>query len=66
MTDNPDFAQQIDAALGPGLAPKVRVQEVAPAALPSCFAVTDLAVASVAAAAKELAVLTGAQQVTRR
>lgn len=47
---------QISAALGPDLTPAIRVRETSPAAsLPSWFSTSDLAVASVKAAACELA-----------
>ena len=62
MTDF--FGDRIDAALGRDLTPAVPVRETSPAELPSCFAVSDLAVASVAAAARELAALSGAGEVT--
>ncbi|WP_299617908.1 CoA transferase [uncultured Tateyamaria sp.] len=59
------FISQIDQALGPNPdTPEVHVQQGRNAELPSCFAVTDLAFASVRAAAVELAALGGAPEVT--
>ncbi|MGR3455614.1 CoA transferase [Pseudooceanicola sp.] len=59
------FEHQIAEALGPDMTPGVPVQEAEEGAtLASCFNVTGLAVASVAAAAGELAALTGAAEVT--
>lgn len=58
------FDDLIDEALGRDLAPVAPVRETSPAELPSCFAVSDLAVSSVVAAAKELAALSGAREVT--
>lgn len=59
----PEFANQIDAALGPGLTPDVAVVQDGTGDLASCFAVADLAVASMQAAARELAALTDAREV---
>ena len=57
------FVSQIETALGPPTATPVRVSDAGAAELPSCFAVTDLAVASFQAAAVELAVLKKARRV---
>jgi len=57
------FASKIDKALGLRTAAPVLVTESNDAELPSCFAVTDLAVSSVRAAAVELATLTNAREV---
>lgn len=54
---------QIEAALGIRSAPAVTVRETSPASLPSCFPTSDLAVASVKAAACEIADLLGARKV---
>lgn len=56
-----DFDQQIASALGAALRPEGRVAETGSAELPSCFRVSDLAVASLSAATGELMALTGAQ-----
>ena len=55
MTRVPDFAQEIAAALDGSAAPEVSVTGVG--GLPSVFAVTDLAVASIAAGGAEIAAL---------
>lgn len=57
------FVSQITTALGPPTDRDVFVSEINQAKLPSCFAVTDLAVASVQSAAVELAALTCAGKV---
>ena len=57
------FLTQIEEALGVERATPPQVIETGTAELPSCFAVTDLAVATMAAAAKQLASLTGARDV---
>jgi len=54
---------EIRAALGPDMAPGATVREVSPASLPSWFAVSDLAVASIGAAACELADFLGTTDV---
>jgi hypothetical protein len=54
---------EIDAALGPASDPTVEVAVEGAGELRSCFRVSDLAVASVAAATRELASLTGARDV---
>ena len=61
-----DFHQQIDEALDAagGIRPPIAVTEKASAALPSCFDVSELAVASIRAAALELAALEGASEIT--
>jgi hypothetical protein len=61
-----DYHRQIDDALDAagGARPPVAVTENAPAALPSCFDVSELAVASVRAAALELAALEGADEIS--
>ncbi|OCX65440.1 acyl-CoA transferase [Thioclava sp. SK-1] len=61
-----DFTQQIDEALDAagGARSHVAVTEKNPAALPSCFDVSELAIASVRAAAMELAALEGADEIT--
>ncbi|MCO4844178.1 MAG: CoA transferase [Yoonia sp.] len=56
--------QQIIRALGAGPVTSAKVTQTNDAELPSCFAVTDLAVSSFRAAAVELATLTGAREVT--
>ncbi|SEA92418.1 CoA transferase [Rubrimonas cliftonensis] len=61
MTD--PFAETIDDALGSDLTPELAVRETSEAGLASCFAAADLAVASVRAAARELAALEGARRV---
>lgn len=58
------FLAQIEAALPGAAGSAPRVVETGAAELPSCFAVTDLAVATMRAAATELAVLTGARGIT--
>ncbi|QBF33212.1 CoA transferase [Thalassococcus sp. S3] len=55
--------RQIDEALGLDLTPPVSVTQVGSAELPSCFAVTDLAVSAFRAASVELAELIGAHEV---
>lgn len=60
----PDFDARIAAALGTDLPPGPRITEFSPACLPACFAVTDLAVAALGAAAQELAALENAGAVT--
>ncbi len=57
------FVSQIDAALGPRTGRRVQVAEIGEAELQSCYAVTDLAVASFRAAAVELAALTQSRSV---
>ena len=57
------FVSQIESALGPRTDTSVQVTETGEAELPSCFAVTDLAVASFRAAAVELAALKQARAV---
>ncbi|MEL7100329.1 MAG: CoA transferase [Pseudomonadota bacterium] len=52
----------IQSALGPGAG--AHVTQTGHAELPSCYAVTDLAVRSISAAASELAALTGARNVS--
>ncbi|WP_404401290.1 CoA transferase [Pelagibacterium halotolerans] len=59
-----DFAHQIDDALGGDLPADVTVTETSAGELPSCFLVSDLAVAAFRAAAGELAALEGALNVT--
>ncbi|MGD9862836.1 MAG: CoA transferase [Pseudodonghicola sp.] len=54
---------QIAAALGPDMTPQIAPTETGAGDLPSCFDVSGLALASVGAAATELAALTGARQV---
>ena len=61
--DDP-FERKIAAALGDGFAPNVEVETRGAGELRSCFRVSDLAVACVAAAARELAALVGAKRVT--
>ncbi|MFD0980117.1 CoA transferase [Tropicimonas aquimaris] len=58
------FRQQIAEALGPDMPPRTRVLEIGDGALPSCFDVTGLTLASIEAAAAELGDLLGAAQVT--
>ncbi|MBN9887734.1 CoA transferase [Salipiger abyssi] len=58
-----DFSRQIGEALGRDLDPAASDKVCGEAALPSCFPVSDLAVASVWAAARELAALSGAREV---
>ena len=58
------FLSKIEDALGATPPTPPRVTETGAAELPSCFAVTDLAVATMTAAAKELASLTGAQEIS--
>ncbi len=62
------FISDIENALSANSAPPPLVTEINQAELPSCFAVTDLAVASVRSAAVELAALTNAcaVQIDRR
>lgn len=57
------FIRKINAALGLGDGPAPHVVETGVAELPSCFAVTDLAVATMRAAATQFALLTGAREV---
>lgn len=57
------FDADIQQALGAEMTTPAQVQVTGAAELPSCFAVTDLAVASVRAAAVELGAYVGAQQV---
>lgn len=57
------FHSQIATALGDPLTPLVTVKHTGPAELASCFDVSDLAVASVSAAACEASVLLGASGV---
>jgi crotonobetainyl-CoA:carnitine CoA-transferase CaiB-like acyl-CoA transferase len=57
------FERKIDEALGSDMTPAVAVQEISPTELPSCFALSDLAAASVRAASAELAALIGAREV---
>lgn len=59
-----DIAARIATALGDDLPPGPRPVETGLADLPACFAVSDLATASVAAAAGELAALQDAGAVT--
>jgi len=54
---------QIDTALGRSFAPDVALRTASPASLPAWFAVSDLAVASVGAAARELAGMLGLRDV---
>ncbi|SLN61296.1 CoA transferase [Roseisalinus antarcticus] len=56
------FVPQIDEALGPAPTPDTTLHPTGTAELPSCFAVSDLATASIGAAARELAALMGARQ----
>ena len=56
--------QKIAQALGPGPEASVTVTQTNDAELPSCFAVTDLAVSTLRAAAVELAALINAREVT--
>lgn len=60
MNDN--FTQQIDLALDESgcTRRRVAIAETSPATLSSCFAVSELAIASIRAAAQELAALEGA------
>ena len=60
----PDFDHQIATALGADLPHGPPITQTGPAEMPSCFAVTDLAVASLGAAARELAAQEGAATVT--
>ncbi|MEM1285399.1 MAG: CoA transferase [Pseudomonadota bacterium] len=60
---NIDLDQTIRDALGPQFGEPLDVMQHGEAELPSCFAVTDLAVTTVRAAAIELAALTGRQSV---
>ena len=57
------FSQQISEALGVDLKPKAAVRYANDAELPSCFAVSDLATATISSAAQELAALTEARVV---
>lgn len=57
------FHARIAEALGPDLPPQIAVREVGSGDLPSVFDVSSLALASVGAAAAELAALTGAREV---
>ncbi|MCC5979162.1 MAG: CoA transferase [Salinarimonas sp.] len=57
------FAKEIEEALGTDMTPAVEVNESSPAELPSCFAMSDLAVSSIRSAAAELAEIVGAQTV---
>ncbi|WP_227287664.1 CoA transferase [Boseongicola sp. H5] len=57
------FLIQIEEVLGGPSTPPPRVIETGTAELPSCFAVTDLAVSTMTAAAKQLAALTGAHNI---
>lgn len=59
-----DFSTQIAQALGPDLPSTAHLTVTGAADWRSCFAVTDLAVASIGAAAQELAALTGADDAT--
>ena len=54
---------QIEDALGPSNPAAPRVIETGVADLPSCFAVTDLAVSTMRTAATQLAALTGAREI---
>ncbi len=58
------FTSQITAALGP--APHPHVDITGTGTLPSCFATSDFSVATLAAAAGELAALTGGQAAVNR
>lgn len=58
------FQLQIEDSLGTSPMMPPRVTEVGLAELPSCFRVSDLAVATMTAAAKELALLIGAREIT--
>ena len=58
------FDDDIRDALGADLAPDVPVMRTGEAELLSCFAVTDLAEASISAAGQELAALTDARDIT--
>ncbi len=57
------FISEIENALGANSQPFLLVKEVNQAELPSCFAVTDLAVASLRSASVELAALTNAREI---
>ncbi|MEO1562628.1 MAG: CoA transferase [Pseudomonadota bacterium] len=57
------FSQQISKALGPELQPTAAVTVTGNAELPSCFAVSDLASATISAAAQELVALAHADTV---
>ncbi|WP_262525673.1 CoA transferase [Agrobacterium tumefaciens] len=59
-----DFDREINEALGREFAPAAEVSRSGDGELPSCFRVSDLAEASVRAAAGELAGLTGARAVS--
>lgn len=56
--------QQIEHALGSGPDQSIEVRVRGDAELPSCFAVTDLAVAALRSASVELASLTGGREIT--
>ena len=58
------FHNQIAEALGDKMTPLMVATETGTAELPSCFDVSDLALASVSAAAREVAELLGASSVT--
>jgi len=60
---NETIEHEIVAALGSAMSPPVALRELSPATLPSWFAVSDLAVASIGAAACELADLLRADHV---
>ena len=60
---NIEMEQEIAVALGPEMTPSITVREVSPASLASWFAVSDLAVASMRAAACEMADFIGATHV---
>ena len=60
---NIEMEQEIAVALGPEMTPSITVREVSPASLASWFAVSDLAVASMRAAACEMADFIGATDV---
>ncbi len=60
---NKAIEHEIVTALGSEMSPPVAVLELSPATLPSWFAVSDLAVASIGAAACEVADLLGARHV---
>ncbi len=58
------FDPQISLALGTDLPPGPEVDEHGDAELPSCFQVSELATASLKAATREMAALTGARRAT--
>ncbi len=58
------FLSQIENALGTPSPTTLRVVETGTAELPSCFAVSDFAVATMTAAAKQLGGLIGAREIT--